>query len=293
MNRKILSDILSYLEYLNSSGLWVSAIWHHRRFRCLSSQTSPSTYHLHPVCNYFRFNYAISSPCPKCVASLCQQAPTVPTYRSCFTGVEEWVFPILYQREPLAYIRIFGYRGKLDEAKKQREILQSRLGEESACWYQQLSEQVPSLDQLLPRLQPLQYMFEALYHACAQPEEPIRHGSRELYLQSLNYIQQKYMSALTVETLAGMHKCSAAHLQKVFRQEGNTSVHAVVRQVRLERAEMLLTSTSLAISHIAARCGFPDSNYFCVAFKAKYGLSPSKYRAKHKSTASAAGKNKL
>jgi AraC-like DNA-binding protein len=63
--------------------------------------------------------------------------------------------------------------------------------------------------------------------------------------------------------------------------------------VRLERAEMLLTSTSLAISHIAARCGFPDSNYFCVAFKAKYGLSPSKYRAKHKSTESAAGKNKL
>lgn len=279
MSREILADILNYLDHLRSTGLWVSINWTHSRFKALSGQTFPSTYHLHPACNYFRFGITFHPPCPLCVQTLRQQAPTAPVYRCCDAGVEEWVVPLLYRQETLAYVRIYGYRGKLAAAQRCRGKRLKEQGEELSCWYGQLSSDVPSREQVLAFVRPLQYMFEALYHACQQPQQAVAYGSRELYRQSLNYIQQKYMSPLTVQTLADWQKCSPSYLQQVFRKEGNTSVHAVLRQVRLERAEALLRVTSLSITHIANRCGFPDSNYFCVVFKKHYGQSPSRYRS--------------
>ena len=284
MSRVILADIFQYLEHLNSTGLWVCADWRHRRFQSFFSQTFPSTYHLHPVCTYFRFGNTFHPPCPKCVQQLRELAPTAPTYRCCNVGVEEWVIPILYEQEVLAYIRVYGYRDKLCDAQHHRQKRVQELGEELACWYEQLSPSVPSREQVLAFVHPLQYMFEALYHACRESQPAVAYGSRELYLQSLNYIQQKYMSPLTVQILADMQKCSVSYLQQVFRKEGNTTVHATVRKVRLERAEALLRCTGLSITHIANRCGFPDSNYFCTAFKARYGQSPSAYRKTIKGT---------
>ena len=279
MSREILTDILRYLDYLNSTDLWVSINWMHEHFKVFSNQTFPSTYQLHPACNYFRFGITFHPPCRNCTKMLCQQAPIVPTYRSCDAGIEEWVVPILYRQELLAYIRVYGYRGRLATAQRYREKRLQEQGEELGCWYGQLSSEVPSREQVLAFVRPLQYMFEALYHACQQPQQAVAYGSRELYLQSLNYIQQKYMSPLTVRTLADWQKCSPSYLQQVFRKEGNTSVHAALLQVRLERAEALLRNTQLSITHIANRCGFPDSNYFCVAFKTRYGQSPSAYRS--------------
>lgn len=276
MAREILADILNYVSYLQDSGLWVSLCWAHSRFKPFSNQTFPSTYHLHPACNYFRFGITLHSPCRQCTQQLLAQAPTVPTYRSCDAGVEEWVVPILHEQEPLVYVRLFGYRGRPGAATRKKRLQEQ--GQELGCWYAQLSPEIPSREQVLSFVRPLQYMFEALYHACRQPQQAVSYGSRELYLQSLNYIQQKYMSHLTVDTLAQMQKCSPSYLQQVFRKEGNTSVHAVLLKVRLDRAEALLRATSLSITHIASRCGFPDSNYFCAAFKKRFGCAPSQYR---------------
>jgi len=279
MSREILADILQYLNYLNKSGLWVSADFAHPRFNTLYNQTFITRYHLHPACTFFRFGITFNPPCAKCFAKLREQAPAVPTYRACSAGVEEWVVPILHDREVLAYIRVYGYRGMLSRAQSYREKRLKEQGEELACWYDQLSDKVPSKQEVLAYIRPLHYMFEALYHACETPQQTVSYGSRELYLQSINLIQQKYMSPLSVQTLAGWLKCSPSYLQQVFRKEGNTTVHAMVMQVRLERAEALLRSTRLSITHIANRCGFPDSNYFCVVFKKRFGLAPTQYRA--------------
>lgn len=285
MSRKVLADILQYLDYLKSTGLWVCTDWVHSRFKPFFSQTFPSTYHLHPACNYFRFGITFHPPCPKCTQKVRELAPTVPTYRSCDAGVEEWVVPILYRQELLAYVRVYGYRGRLNAAQCYREKRLQEQGEELSCWYAQLSQAVPSREEVLAFVCPLQYMFEALYHACEQPQQAVSYGSRELYQQSLNYIQQKYMSPLTVQTLAGWQKCSPSYLQQVFRKEGNTTVHAAIRQVRLERAEALLRATRLSVTHIATRCGFPDSNYFSVAFRKHFGQTPTQYRAAQKTAA--------
>lgn len=191
------------------------------------------------------------------------------------------MIPLLLQQERLAYVYIYGFRGGLPEGKRKSARQLAERGEEYACWYNQLSETIPTREQVLSFVQPLQYMFEALYQACREPQSTVSYGSRELYLRALNYIQQKYMNHLTVQALAAMLKCSESYLKQIFRTEGGTTVHAVIRKVRLERAEALLRATRLSITHIAARCGFSDSNYFSVAFRKYYGLTPTQFRAQH------------
>lgn len=281
MSRKILADILQYLEFLESQGLRVCLSNLHERFRPLANQSFPATYHLHPLCNYFRGSFGFFSPCSRENGRLRDLSLTEPTYLCCDVGVEQWVIPLMYQQERLVYVLIYGYRDQLPEGRRKSAKLLAERGEEYACWHAMLSTQVPSRKQVLSFVQPLQYMFEALYQACREPQTVLSSGSRELYLRALNYIQQKYMNHLTLQALAGMLKCSESYLKHLFRTEGNTTVHAAIRRVRLERAEALLRSTRLSITHIATRCGFSDSNYFSVAFRKHYGLTPTQFRAQH------------
>lgn len=52
-----------------------------------------------------------------------------------------------------------------------------------------------------------------------------------------------------------------------------------VRRVRVEASAQLLASTALPMPRIAARCGFGSAETLRQAFVARYGISPSLYRA--------------
>ena len=282
MNMKILADISRYLEFLQSGGILISLSALHPRFEDLKNQIFPYKYHLHPVCAHMKSGISSSSGCVQNIRSLQQQNLCQSTYCCCYAGVEEWVVPLLYRQERLAYVHVSGFRGQLAAGRQRRAKIRAERGEELGCLYDQLSDRVPSREEILTFVQPLQYMFEALYHACEQTQPPVPYGRRELYLRAMNYIHQKYMNHLTIEELANMLKCSPSYLRGMFQKEAGTTVHAVIRRVRLERAEKLLRATSLSVTQIATRTGFPDSNYFSVAFKKHYGRSPTQYRAGEK-----------
>ena len=53
------------------------------------------------------------------------------------------------------------------------------------------------------------------------------------------------------------------------------------KKIKIERAQILLTSTSDSILEIANLLGFCDQSNFCKAFKQITGISPSKYRLSH------------
>ena len=48
--------------------------------------------------------------------------------------------------------------------------------------------------------------------------------------------------------------------------------------LRLKKSLLLLVNPELSISDVADRVGFSDSNYFCRQFRARYNVSPQKYR---------------
>lgn len=62
-------------------------------------------------------------------------------------------------------------------------------------------------------------------------------------------------------------------------QEEHCSYQALVDQVRLERAQELLTSTRMNLNQIADALGYADAANFTRAFKRWTGVSPSHYRS--------------
>lgn len=95
-----------------------------------------------------------------------------------------------------------------------------------------------------------------------------------------HYIELNYWRHdLTANRIAAAVGCSRAHLYRLFVNRGQT-VAGSLRDVRLDRARMLLaTEVSLSIGSIAFNSGYTDVSAFGKAFRRRFGMSPSDYRA--------------
>jgi AraC family transcriptional regulator len=100
----------------------------------------------------------------------------------------------------------------------------------------------------------------------------------EVALQAISYIYDHLDEELGLETLAGRASYSPDHFNRIFRFETSESVHAFIMRTRLERAaSRIVKSPNLSLSEIAAEAGYSASN-FSVAFKGRFGRSPSEFR---------------
>ncbi|WP_308344130.1 helix-turn-helix domain-containing protein [Streptomyces sp. MK37H] len=105
---------------------------------------------------------------------------------------------------------------------------------------------------------------------------------RTLTLHIHSFIQQHLADPqLTPRAIAAAHHISLSHLHRLFREEGTTTVAALIRHQRLERARRDLTDPTLrhtTIHQIATRWGFTRAADFTRAFRAHYGMPPRDYR---------------
>ncbi len=70
------------------------------------------------------------------------------------------------------------------------------------------------------------------------------------------------------------------YLSSLFKNEIGITFQDYVLTHRLEKAKLLLLTTTLKNYEIATRVGFDDVNYFNTRFKLKYGVSPKQYVTK-------------
>ena len=73
---------------------------------------------------------------------------------------------------------------------------------------------------------------------------------------------------------------SPNHLSTVFAQETGENFIEYLTRVRIERAKLLLKSTTMKSADIADETGFSDPHYFSYIFKKNTGLSPREFRLK-------------
>ncbi len=96
----------------------------------------------------------------------------------------------------------------------------------------------------------------------------------------LSYLERNYADKIDFEQLARKSSVSRATLYRLFvRTTGGSPLHYLSR-LRLAHAESLLLNTDLPVGEIAARTGFPDSNYFARMFRRRTGCSPTRFRSR-------------
>lgn len=93
---------------------------------------------------------------------------------------------------------------------------------------------------------------------------------------AMNYIQQNY-DDLSLETTAEHVHVTPEHLSRLFKKVLQRRFVDVVRDIRIERAKVLL-SEGMSVRDVAISVGYGNISYFSTLFKQQTGVSPSSFR---------------
>jgi two-component system, response regulator YesN len=91
-------------------------------------------------------------------------------------------------------------------------------------------------------------------------------------------IKEKYMTNMTLKSIAEEVFISPSHLSTLFRQEMGINFLDYLHQFRIEKAKQLLKEENGKIYFIAKQVGYYDEAHFVRFFKKWTGMLPSQYK---------------
>ncbi|MFC3120706.1 GlxA family transcriptional regulator [Agaribacter flavus] len=114
----------------------------------------------------------------------------------------------------------------------------------------------------------------------AQFSEPLKHQytSDHHFAELLEWMNQNAQSAITLDQLASRTSTSQRHFSRLFKQYTNQTPMQYLESIRLDKARVLLTTTSHNIDVIARTVGIENSDVFRRRFKHHFEASPTEYR---------------
>jgi AraC family transcriptional regulator len=92
------------------------------------------------------------------------------------------------------------------------------------------------------------------------------------------HIEANLESKLEVHGLAELVSFSKSHFSRAFKRSLGLPPMAYVMLRRIERAKVLMTSTTQQLSEIALICGFADQSHLNRSFRRLIGVSPGRWR---------------
>jgi AraC family transcriptional regulator of adaptative response / methylphosphotriester-DNA alkyltransferase methyltransferase len=103
---------------------------------------------------------------------------------------------------------------------------------------------------------------------------------RRVYLLARLAVKRHYARHLTLRIVAEALATSPRQLQRAYAQLGEETFREDLITRRLTAAAELLTSQrSTSVRAVAHQVGYPQPTHFARAFRRRYGVSPSTYRA--------------
>ncbi|TVP52740.1 MAG: AraC family transcriptional regulator [Halomonadaceae bacterium] len=182
------------------------------------------------------------------------------------------------------------YMGKQIINARTHEQFIERKGAEPAC-YSRFKDQLPVSIRYERRRNALLFPVEWLDYPVRFSDSEVAQVSRAQCEQSLQQLTQDQGLRPRVRRIVATSHPFPPRLgqvaQSLFMSERTLKRHLqgegatyqeVVDDVRLERAEKLLTTTRLSLGQISDALGYADAANFTRAFKRWTGISPSAYR---------------
>ncbi len=95
-----------------------------------------------------------------------------------------------------------------------------------------------------------------------------------------DYVQSYYRERLTVAQVAGAANVHPVYLSYLFRKESGYTLGEYLNRIRVRAAAVLLSSSQVPISAIAADCAFTDQSHLTRVFKRVTGVTPGVFRVR-------------
>ena len=103
-------------------------------------------------------------------------------------------------------------------------------------------------------------------------------GDSNNILETIKFIHANLDSEILVSELAKMACLSTGYYTRKFKELTQFSPLDYLNKQRIEKAQLLLNTTSHSCIQIAEICGYKSNAYFCKIFKKHVGQSPGNYR---------------
>jgi len=95
-----------------------------------------------------------------------------------------------------------------------------------------------------------------------------------------DYVKRHY-ATVTIQDLVREFHFQEDYFNRIIKSKTGLTYSGFVQQIRLERAEHMLVSSSRSVEEISELAGYHNKGYFYKIFKEKYGTTPSRYRKNH------------
>jgi AraC-like DNA-binding protein len=95
---------------------------------------------------------------------------------------------------------------------------------------------------------------------------------------AVHFIQTHLHTSITVALLARRAHQSADYFSRLFYENTGERPLRYIQNRRVERAQLLLTTTDLPFQDIALQCGFESLPYFARIFKQHTGVTAGEYK---------------
>lgn len=100
----------------------------------------------------------------------------------------------------------------------------------------------------------------------------------ESIAQQVKSFLDTHTVTFSLKTLAERFHISVYHLSHVFKEEIGISPIRYANQKRMERAKLMLQTTTDSVQDIAAKIGYENTSSFYQMFRSFTGTTPAKYR---------------
>lgn len=95
----------------------------------------------------------------------------------------------------------------------------------------------------------------------------------------LQFIQENY-ATVTLEQVAEKFHYTPEHVSRLFKSTTGKTFTQLLQQVRIEKAQILLSDTNLTVADIASQVGYDTTEHFIRLFKKNLKITPTEYRKK-------------
>lgn len=94
----------------------------------------------------------------------------------------------------------------------------------------------------------------------------------------LKHLHLNIESKISLKKLAADLNLSEGYISECFRKHMGITIMKYAKKIRVDRAKVLLITTTSSILDISLILGFHDQSHFWKVFKSFTGISPSEYR---------------
>ena len=225
--------------------------------------------------------HKLCTDCDAKHAALCMGRDTIHYYR-CHAGICEAILPICSDGVPLAYL-VFGQYLDTTSVESQWERTRAALDwypegadslYEDFCAFRQYNAQ-----EIIAYSEILQALASYIHlNGLIQTAEYSDLQKLELYLE------QHYMEKLSLASISDDLNISRTKLCALAKRlSGGQTLSHIISKRRVEAAKLLLVRSDQPIASVAESVGISDYNYFTKVFRAETGVTPSAFRAQHRS----------